>query len=200
MELSAHFSDFLQNIRPTGKQQADAVRAHTVLRARLIADGHLDRYVIATFLQGSYRRSTDIKPAQGKKSDVDIIAVTNMDKTQFPDGARALEEFRPFLDEHYAGCYEPQSHSWGIIDGEVELDLVPTSAPSEAVIHEFRRIREKSAAVQPGLDAFVEVSKALSFREAAAASGDAWKSDPLEIPDRQRQRWERTHPLEQIDW
>lgn len=199
MDLPAHFADFLRNIRPNGKQQSDAVRAHTTLRKALAEDNELGRYLIATFLQGSYRRSTDIKPAQDKKSDVDIIAVTNMDRRQFPDGARALEAFRPFLERYYHGRYEPQGHSWGIIDGEVELDLVPTSAPSEAVIHEFRHIRESGSAVEPGLSAFSEVRKALSLREAAAKS-DEWKSEPLEIPDRERKLWERTHPLAQIDW
>ena len=29
---------------------------------------------------------------------------------------------------------------------------------------------------------------------------EGWKLDPLEIPDREAQRWERTHPLEQIRW
>jgi hypothetical protein len=200
MELPSHFSDFLRNIRPTEKQREDAIRAHRRLRELLIADSDLDRYVIATFLQGSYRRATDIKPAQEKKSDVDIIAVTNMDKTQFPDGARALDEFRVFLDKYYRGQYEPQAHSWGVIDGDVELDLVPTSAPSEAVIHEFSQIRESGAAVEPGLTMFGEIRKALSIKEAAAALGDRWKSEPLEIPDRARQSWERTHPLAQIEW
>lgn len=200
MDLPTYFADFIRNIRPTAIQQADAIRAHSTLRQHLLADRDLDRYIIATFLQGSYRRSTDIKPVGDEKSDVDIIVVTNMDKQQFPDGARALEEFRPFLDTHYSGRYEPQSHSWGIVDGEVELDLVPTSAPLEAIRHEFSKLRESQAAVEPGLRTFGELRKALSFKEAAAAQGDQWKDEPLEIPDRNRRLWERTHPLAQIVW
>lgn len=199
MELPTYFADFVRAIRPTQKQKGEAARAHAELRKRLSGDDRLERYLITTFLQGSYRRSTDIKPAQGKKSDVDIIAVTNMDKAQFPDGESALEEFRPFLDEHYKDNYTPQGHSWGITDGEVELDLVPTSAPSKAVIHELQKMRETDASIESGLDAFGEIRKLLSAQD-ADVSGDEWRTDPLEIPDRERKLWERTHPLAQIAW
>ena len=37
------------------------------------------KLLVESFLQGSYARSTCIKPAPGKKVDVDVIVVTNID-------------------------------------------------------------------------------------------------------------------------
>ena len=205
MELKQHFNEFLEAIRPTPSQRADAKNAHLRLRERLSKDVALDEHVITTFLQGSYRRSTDVRPVGDKKSDVDIVVVTNMSESRFSASA-ALDEFRTFLQLHYAGQFEMQDRSWGIFDGEVKLDLVPTSAPSEAVAETFKELRKATAAVDLGLEESSVVRKIL--REAtergrrltaALAKSDEWRDDPLHIPDRKREKWQPTHPLLQID-
>jgi len=205
MELRQHFSEFLDAIRPTPAQRADARASHLRLRERLAKNAPLDEHIITTFLQGSYRRSTDVRPVGDKKSDVDVVVVTNMSEARFSPSS-ALDEFRAFLEEHYSGRYEMQDRSWGIVDGEVELDLVPTSAPSEAVAESFRELRKADAAVDLGIEQSTIISGIL--REAAErgrrvtaalAKSDEWKDDPLHIPDRERERWQPTHPLFQID-
>lgn len=109
--------------------------------------------------------------------------------------AQALNRFIPFLEKYYKGNYEPQGRSWGIIDGAVELDLVPTSAPSEAVMKSYASLRESEYAVTVGLGSYAELRKT-----AALAESDAWKKEPLRIPDRDKSRWRDTHPIAQIEW
>ena len=74
-----YFSDFLSAIRLSDNQVSDLKTGHTTLRKRLLADEDLSPIIVSTFLQGSYRRSTAVKPKNGNKSDVDIIVVTNLD-------------------------------------------------------------------------------------------------------------------------
>ena len=47
-----------------------------------MADEDLKDIIVTTFLQGSYRRSTAVRPKQGKRSDVDIVVVTKLDKEE----------------------------------------------------------------------------------------------------------------------
>jgi tRNA nucleotidyltransferase (CCA-adding enzyme) len=76
MELKSDFDTFLRDIRPTASMLADCQTGHTTLRERLNADKDLQPYLVSDFLQGSYRRSTAVRPLNGKRSDVDIIVVT----------------------------------------------------------------------------------------------------------------------------
>lgn len=50
------------------------------------------------------------------------------------DPATAMERFVPFLNRHYEGKWRPQGRSFEIELSYVSLDLVVTSAPSEAEI------------------------------------------------------------------
>ena len=99
-----YFSDFLSNIRLSDSQISDLKTGHSTLRKRLLADEELAPIIVSTFLQGSYRRSTAVKPKNGNKSDVDIIVVTNLDsENTMPK--EALDMFIPFLKMHYEGKY-----------------------------------------------------------------------------------------------
>ena len=82
-------------------------------------------------MQGSYRRSTAVKPKNGNKSDVDVIVVTKLDSEEYTP-EEALDLFVPFLDKYYNGKYRIQGRSIGISLSYVDLDIVPTSAPSES--------------------------------------------------------------------
>ncbi|WP_234840063.1 SMODS domain-containing nucleotidyltransferase [Sinorhizobium meliloti] len=62
MELKAQFNEFLRDIRPTDRQKENWKTGSNTLRSRLAADEKLNEIVVATFLQGSVRRSTAIRP------------------------------------------------------------------------------------------------------------------------------------------
>jgi len=212
MNINSYFSDFLAGIRLTQNQKDDLKRGHTTLRDRLLTDEALKEIIVATFLQGSYRRATAIRPLAGKRADVDVIVVTNIDKDSVTP-EEVIELFKPFMEKYYKGKYRIQGRSIGIELSYVDLDVVITSAPLEV---EENVYRSKSVQSQLMLEDYTprypwrlvkgfadpvadnygnygELSKAI--REAAE-----WKTAPLWIPDRDAQEWVETHPLEQIRW
>lgn len=129
--MVTYFNDFLKNIRLTENQVNELKTAHTTLRNRLMAYDDLKDIIVTTFLQGSYKRATAVRPKNGKRSDVDIVVVTRLDKEEVTP-EQALDAFEPFLKEYYDGKYRKQGRSWGIEMTHVDLDIVPTSAPSLA--------------------------------------------------------------------
>ena len=131
MDIPTYFTDFMHNIRPSPQEMEVYQRAHRELRELLLADDDLKDLVVITFLQGSYRRATLLRPGPGEHADVDVVVVTRMsgDDTT-PD--QAIRAFVPFLDRHYPGKYRLQGRSIGITLDGVDLDLVVTSAPSES--------------------------------------------------------------------
>src|SRR5688572_9706552 len=113
MELASYFMDFLSGIRLTDRQTTDAITGHSTLRKRLLADDDLKPIVVDTFLQGSYKRATAVRPSEGQRADVDVVVVTRLNKDEYTPNA-ALGTFIPFLDKHYEGKYELQGRSFGI--------------------------------------------------------------------------------------
>lgn len=194
-----YFDDFLRGIRLTESQRKAAKKGHETLRERLL-DNHSGGEIVTTFLQGSYRRATAIKPQDGKSSDVDVVVVTNFDPSEWTPKA-ALEFFEPFLEKYYKGKYTQQSRSYQIQLAEVELDLVVTSAASQAFVDEFRNDQIAIRAILKSSDPITEMTiqvptptfKSFIFR-------DFDESEVLRIPDRDLGRWEETHPIEQILW
>ena len=136
--LPSYFSDYLANIRLTADQNEELKKAHETLRSLLKADEDLSGSIVATFLQGSYRRSTAVRPYDGSHADVDIIVVTSFNKDLITP-SEALSKFVPFMEEHYKGKYRIQGRSIGIELKTVDLDVVPTAAPSEATKDMFAR-------------------------------------------------------------
>lgn len=209
MELPTYFTDFLQETRPTTKQKDGAKTGHETLRKRLHADETLSSIIIDTFLQGSYRRSTAIRPNGESHFDVDVIVVTNLDENSHTPH-EAMKKFEPFLKEHYKDKWAYQGRSIKITLSYVILDLVVTSAPSEADIEKLSKASVVTDATleesedwrlvkswvspadrwQPGVKALLELAQ----KEAE------WQLAPLRIPDRDTEEWEDTHPLEQIKW
>lgn len=128
MKLDRQFKEFLRQIRPTDPQQEAWRAAAKTLRDRLAADPDLKNTVVSTFLQGSIRRATAIRPLGEKRPDVDIVVVTNIDHEKvLPEDAMNL--FVAFLDKHYKGKWRPQGRSFGITMSAVDLDLVITALP-----------------------------------------------------------------------
>lgn len=210
MKIDAYFNDFLCDIRLTASQKDDLIKGHKTLRDRLKADETLKSIIVSTFLQGSYRRATAVRPLNGKRADVDIIVVTNLDRHSLTP-QEAIDEFVPFVDKHYKGKYEIQGRSIGIELSYVDLDIVITSAPSEV---DTAALQSRSVTSDLMLEDFTSnyewrLSKSWSEPDfqrgyaslSAAVQAEAeWKTSPLWIPDRDAEEWVETHPLEQIRW
>lgn len=209
MELSSDFKEFLTKIRPTKDQNEDKKTGHETLRKQLRADEKLAPIIVSDFLQGSYRRATAVRPKEDKKSDVDIIVVTNLSEAKYTP-RQALALFEPFVEEHYKGKWQPQGRSIGIELSYVALDLVITSAPSESdakilrsesVMKDYDIEEAPDWRLHPswlGLDN--RIFEGAGVRLAEAQKEAEWKAQPLRIPDRDANIWEDTHPLEQLRW
>ncbi|MER9491563.1 hypothetical protein NKI86_06975 [Mesorhizobium sp. M0320] len=180
------------------------------LRSRLDADQDLSPIVTATFLQGSVRRSTAIRPIGDKRPDVDIVVVTNIDyENTTPQ--QAMDQFVPFLERFYPDKWRPQGRSFGIELSYVDLDLVITALPKDP---ESRKVmeslyRSKSVLTVESVEEdptwrLNEEWQPSRFGETASVVNDAapsaWRPHPLFLPDRDLGQWGRTHPLAQIQW
>lgn len=187
MELENQLRELVSDISPTDTQQNALKDAHIRLRELLMEDADLKSLIVGTFLQGSYRRHTGIRPQGSDKPDVDIVVVTRLDQRQHtPD--QALDTLRHFLNRHYPGKWTKQGRSIGIEMSKIKMDVVLTSAPSEA---EERLLR-----------GFLDWDSDYNgpHGNGDSGNGDAWKDAPLWIPDRDARAWQRTHPLAQIRW
>lgn len=207
-ELAQRFRDFLSNIRLSDAPKQNIITAHRTLRKRLREDDSLAEIYVETFLQGSYRRSTIVKSKQGKRSDVDVVIVTRINRETTPQDA--MEKFAPFLDEHYKDKWKYQGRSLGIELSYADLDLVVTSAPSEEA---EKAMGWASVLSDTGIDEVEDWRlnawwPDLSDRQNLDSNGrlykatnsSEWKTEPLWIPDREAQEWQETNPLEQIRW
>lgn len=205
MELRTDFQEFLKEIRPTKNQRDEMKAGHSTLRDRLAEDETIKQIRVSDFLQGSYRRATAVRPNDGRRSDVDIVLVTNLAENKFtPRQAMAL--FEPFLNKYYPDKWRPQGRSFGIALSYVDLDLVITSAPSEA----DKALLASDAVISDDdleeardwrlNESWVALSKRQIFdsSQVSAADKPEWQTKPLRIPDRDANQWEDTHPLEQI--
>lgn len=209
MELPSYFNDFLSEIRLTSRQIEDCRTGHTTLRNRLLADETLKKIIVNTFLQGSYRRATAVRPKGESRADVDVIVVTKLDRSEYTP-ANALDLFVPFLEKHYKGKYTPQGRSFAIELTYVDLDVVPTAAPSESEIGILEDAGIGDDQTPEGTTASRSLPWWLTLNEGRVRyfksfaeqvrQDPAWKLEPLWIPDRDVEDWTPTHPLEQIRW
>lgn len=208
-ELPSYFREFLKAIRLSSNQVTELKSGHETLRKRLNEDDDLSPIIVSTFLQGSYRRSTIIKPKSGERSDVDIIVVTTLARDDYIP-QEALELFVPFCEEYYRDKYEINGRSIGIEMSRVDLDIVVTSAPSEEqkallASKSVRSMNELEEVEDWRLNQFwlPPEEREQSWAESwmfKAAREEEWKTEPLWIPDRDADEWQQTDPLEQIRW
>jgi len=207
--LPTYFTDFLSDIRPTSNQLSGMATVHNTLRDRLKGYGSLQSILVSDFLQGSYRRSTAVRPSSDKRSDVDIIVVTNLSESDYPDPDDAMALFIPFFKNFYPDKWKLQGRSFGIELTYVDLDVIITSAPSEA---QTNALTSESVRVIDELSDLADwrLTKSWLPPEARASGSERlmlkaaaepeWKLEPLRIPDRDAGTWEDTHPLEQTRW
>lgn len=210
MKIDSYFSDFLSDIRLTSSQKEDLKRGHETLRRRLNEYDDLKSIIVSTFLQGSYRRATAVRPLNGKRADVDIIVVTNLDRYNLTP-QEAINKFIPFCEKHYKGKYKLQGRSIGIELSYVDLDIVITAAPSEV---DLAALKSRSVTTDLMLEDFggnyewrlskgwsePDFQKGYVYLSESVRSEPEWKINPLWIPDRDAEEWVETHPLEQIRW
>ncbi len=200
--LPTYFKDFVSNIALGRSTRDELISAHTTLRQRLSQAEDLKDIFVGTFLQGSYRRSTGIRPTQGKRADVDVVLVTSLDSGKTTT-KQAFDRFVPFLDKHYKGKWERQGRSFGVSMSLIDFDLVITATPEESA-----RLVVTSESVQADRDLEDAGTWQPSALWATAAddevlkeaSAKQWNTKPLRIPDREAKEWDDTHPLEQIRW
>jgi hypothetical protein len=194
MEVKPQFDEFVKSIRLTPSQVSDLKTGHSTLRDRLSKDETLSPIVVSTFLQGSYRRATAVKPKGDMRADVDVVVVTALDERKYAP-QRAMELFVPFLKHWYPGKWKFHGRSIAIELSYVDLDLVVTSAPSE-VTREI--VLSKSVLNSESLEEVPNWRLTKSWGTQTEQAEPEWKSQPLRIPDREAERWEDTNPLEQI--
>ena len=208
MELKGDFETFLAKIRPTDNQLRELKEGHETLRERLTCDDRLSDIVISSFLQGSYRRSTAVRPVGDKKLDVDVVVVTNLAKNEISP-QKAFDCFKPFLEQHYKGQYKLQGRSFGIELAHVNLDMVIALLPQNAD-HEIwssdavtSRVDLENARDWRLASNWVCSTKRYGVENShstATASYNAAElnSSSLLIPDREASEWCETNPIEQI--
>lgn len=212
MKLNQQFAQFIRDIKPTDPQKASWKSGSDTLRQRLDNDETLSPLIVSTFLQGSIRRSTAVRPKAGKRPDVDIVVVTTID-SESETPIDAMERFVPFLEKWYKEKWQPQGRSFGIEMSLVDLDLVITALPKDPEARSALLELYKTDAVRT-LDTLDErddwqlskrwhtdiAESASTFSAADAIPQKDWKPHPLWLPDRDVGAWGRTHPLAQIQW
>lgn len=201
--LSTEFDEFDRLIRPAKKLLKAAQAAHLDVRARIRNDDFIDRMHVADFLQGSYARHTMVLPTRGEdgqlgKADVDVIFVTNVSERLYTP-EQVLKAVETWLKKEYGDDrVEVQSRSVKLTLGEVEVDFVPTSAPSEAERAALKTLTEGLVALEKravGPEDDVHDPNEVFGPSGSDVEDSEWASEPLRIPDRDARCWQNTHPL-----
>jgi hypothetical protein len=130
MVTQKQFKDFLHDIEPSSTTKKKASAAHTTLRKFLREHTTFSEFHVDTFLSGSYRRDTAIRPVtkegEEERPDVDIIVVTNHTLNDEPKDV--LNLLYRTLKEKYDDIRK-QARSVGISTASADMDAVPIIAP-----------------------------------------------------------------------
>ena len=120
------FDEFLGDIEPSSTTKGNASSVHTELRDFLKTDEEFKDYHENTFLSGSYRRQTAIRPrvknGQTERPDVDIIVVTNHSSDDDPKDV--IDLLYKTLKNEYPNIRR-QNRSVGIESNKADMDVVP---------------------------------------------------------------------------
>lgn len=125
------FESFLHDIEPSRTTKSRASRAHSVLRDYLAKHTSFRDVHVRTYLSGSYKRDTAIRPRKNgedvERPDVDIIVVTNHLLEDSP--AEVVEVLYRALEEEYEAIRR-QQRSVGIETPLASMDVVPIIEPA----------------------------------------------------------------------
>lgn len=130
MAIQTQFRQFLTDIEPSPTTKKRAQNAHTRLRDFVRSHETFKQYHESTFLSGSYKRDTAIRPqtqdGDEERPDVDIIVVTNHSLDDAPSDVVSL--LYDTLSEKYDHSRK-QTRSVGVITSTADMDVVPIIAP-----------------------------------------------------------------------
>lgn len=136
MATNGQFEDFLRDIEPSPTTKKNCAEAHSVLRGFLRNHDIFSPWHADTFLSGSYRRDTAIRPKteEGKieRPDVDIIVVTKHTLNHKP--ADVLTLLMNTLGNKYSDIRK-QARSVGVSTATVDMDVVPIIEPQEGLLY-----------------------------------------------------------------
>ena len=122
----ARFDELLSDIEPSPTTKSNASSAHTELRDFLKNDDEFKIYHLKTFLSGSYKRDTAIRPrtknGQINRPDIDIIVVTN--HTTDDEPKEVVDLLYNTLQKKYSNIRR-QARSVGIASSKADMDVVP---------------------------------------------------------------------------
>lgn len=131
MATQSQFLDLLGDIEPSATTKSNASQSHSALchflrTHQVFKDVHID-----TFLSGSYKRDTAIRPrtkdGEVARPDVDIIVVTTHLLSDKPSDV--IELLYQTLYENYDDIRR-QTRSVGVFTALADMDVVPVIAPS----------------------------------------------------------------------
>lgn len=127
MTTQKQFLDFLYEIEPATSTVSACSSAHTTLRSVLRLDENFSEVHVETFLSGSYKRDTAIRPQKIndvlQRPDVDIIVVTNHTTDDDPhDVLNTLEQ--ALVDAGYKNI-KVNRRSIAVTMATVDMDVVP---------------------------------------------------------------------------
>lgn len=124
------FDSFVQDIEPSKTTKSRASQTQTTLRDFLSKHDTFKDVHVRTFLSGSYKRDTAIRPQKNgedvERPDVDIIVVTNHSLED--SAADVVELLYRTLKEKYE-TIRKQQRSVGIETAQADMDVVPIIEP-----------------------------------------------------------------------
>lgn len=130
MAIQTQFCQFLTDIEPSKTTKERAQNAHTRLRDFVASHETFKQHHEGTFLSGSYKRDTAIRPqiknGDTERPDVDVIVITNH---TLDDGPKdVLELLYKTLGDKYDDLRK-QARSVGVFTSTADMDVVPIIAP-----------------------------------------------------------------------
>ena len=122
----ARFTELLRDIEPSPTTKNNASSAHMGLREFLKNEENFKKYHVNTFLSGSYKRDTAIRPIkkgdETERPDVDIIVETTHTREDAPE--EVVNLLYDTLKKKYPEI-RLQNRSVGIEASKADMDVVP---------------------------------------------------------------------------
>jgi hypothetical protein len=126
MTPNARFIEFLQDIEPSATTVSSASSSHQALQDFLRNHEGFKEKHVETFLAGSYRRDTAIRPRRENgvtaRPDVDIFVITNHKADESPDSV--LDFLEDAVREGYSEV-KRQRRSLCVTTAGADMDIVP---------------------------------------------------------------------------
>lgn len=130
MTPNARFKELLQDIEPSPTTKSNASAAHNRLRSLLKNDETFGSSFVSSFLSGSYKRDTAIRPRIKNSSldrpDIDICVVTNYTLNDSPSAV--IDNVHAALNRHYTPTNR-QGRSVSVSTSIADMDVVPLIDP-----------------------------------------------------------------------